>query len=128
MLTVLYLSKIAGHRFNLEIIWLWNQNFSLEPFKTVPSICRIHTIPILMHQMLIFFIFDELLWCASPKESTVLLQAAFRKFYGIYSGLVCQYNLPSGQILSDMFHINHSSVRNTLMLLAMVRTVYLIWK
>jgi hypothetical protein len=32
------------------------------------------------------------------------LQAAFCKFYGGYNNLVCQYNLPLGQVLSDVFH------------------------
>jgi hypothetical protein len=34
------------------------------------------------------------------------LQAAFRKFYGRYRGLVCSYNLSLGHMLSDMFHTN----------------------
>jgi hypothetical protein len=34
------------------------------------------------------------------------LQAAFRKFYGRYNDLVCQYDLPLGQMLSDVFHTN----------------------
>jgi hypothetical protein len=34
------------------------------------------------------------------------IRATFRKFYGSYNDLVCQYNLPLGQMLSDLFHIN----------------------
>jgi hypothetical protein len=34
------------------------------------------------------------------------LQAPFRKYYGRYNDLVCQYNLPVGQKLSDVFHAN----------------------
>jgi hypothetical protein len=30
-------------------------------------------------------------------------QSAFSLFYGRYNDLVCRYNLPSGQILSDVF-------------------------
>ena len=30
----------------------------------------------------------------------------FRKFFGCYNELVCQYNLPLGQKLSDVFHTN----------------------
>jgi hypothetical protein len=40
----------------------------------------------------------------SPGFHLSHLQAAFRKFYGRYNDLVCQYNLPLGQILSDVFH------------------------
>ena len=34
------------------------------------------------------------------------LKSAFRKFYGRYNDLVCHYNLPLGQMLSDVFHTN----------------------
>jgi hypothetical protein len=34
------------------------------------------------------------------------LQVAFHKFYGGYNDLVCQYNLPLVQILSDVFYTN----------------------
>jgi hypothetical protein len=33
-------------------------------------------------------------------------QTAFRKLYGRYNDLVCQYNIPLDQILSDVFHTN----------------------
>jgi hypothetical protein len=55
------------------------------------------------------------------------LQAAFRKFYGRYNDLACQYNLPLGQILSTVFHTDHKAFLDTLNLTT-VRTVYLIWK
>jgi hypothetical protein len=29
--------------------------------------------------------------------------SSFRKFYGRYNNLVCQYNFPLGQMLSDVF-------------------------
>jgi hypothetical protein len=34
------------------------------------------------------------------------LQAAFHKYGVRYNDLVCQYNIPLGQMLSDVFHIN----------------------
>jgi hypothetical protein len=34
------------------------------------------------------------------------LHTALRTFYGRYNDLVCQYNLPLGQMLSDVFHTN----------------------
>jgi hypothetical protein len=34
------------------------------------------------------------------------LQAAFRKYDSHYSALFCQYNLPLGQMLSDLSHTN----------------------
>ena len=34
------------------------------------------------------------------------LKAAFRKFFGRYNDLDCQYSLSLGQMLSDMFHTN----------------------
>jgi hypothetical protein len=50
------------------------------------------------------------------------LQAAFRKFYGRYSDLICPYNLLLDHILFDML-----TVLDTL-ILSTVCTVYLIWK
>jgi hypothetical protein len=34
------------------------------------------------------------------------LQAALHTFYGRYNDLVCRYNLPLGQILSDVYNTN----------------------
>jgi hypothetical protein len=39
--------------------------------------------------------------------SPLHVQLAFCKFQGRYNGLVCQYNLPVRQMLSDRFHTNH---------------------
>jgi hypothetical protein len=59
------------------------------------------------------------------------LQATFRKVYGRY---VQRSHLPmqplffwGGDMLSDMFHTNRKAILDTL-ILAMVRTDYLIWK
>jgi hypothetical protein len=35
------------------------------------------------------------------------LQAMFRNIYSHYNDLVCQYNLPLGQMLSYVFHTNY---------------------
>jgi hypothetical protein len=36
------------------------------------------------------------------KTVTLQLQVAFRKYQGRYNVLVCQYNLPLGQLLSNI--------------------------
>jgi hypothetical protein len=54
-------------------------------------------------------------------------QTALRKFYGHYNDLVCPYNLPLSQMLSDVFHTNRWAVLDAL-ILTTVCTVYLIWK
>jgi hypothetical protein len=36
----------------------------------------------------------------------VSLQAAFRKFHGLYNDLIYPYNLSLGHMLSDIFHTN----------------------
>jgi hypothetical protein len=47
-------------------------------------------------------------------------------YIGCYNDLDCQYNLPLGQMLSDMFHTNRSAVLDTL-ILTTVLNVYLKW-
>jgi hypothetical protein len=44
------------------------------------------------------------------------LQEAFRKFEGRYNDLVCQYNLPLGQMLSEVFYTNCWAIFDTLIL------------
>jgi hypothetical protein len=60
---------------------------------------------------------------AGYKESGVTclqsrLQAASDTFHSLYSDLICQYDIPFGQMLSDVFHTNCKVVFGTQMLTA----------